>query len=83
MIAMAEIVWDGQHYRHGGAPVAGVDAHFPSEMAHALAHSRDADAGTVAVQCVARYGDEATIFRLAAQLEAARPWAGRRPALAT
>jgi amidase len=37
----------------------------------------------VAVQCVARYADEATIFRLAAQLEAARPWKGRRPSLAT
>jgi Asp-tRNA(Asn)/Glu-tRNA(Gln) amidotransferase A subunit family amidase len=37
----------------------------------------------VAVQLVARYGDEATLFRLAAQLEAARPWIGRRPALST
>ncbi len=37
----------------------------------------------VAVQCVARYGDEATIFRLAAQLEAARPWMGRRPGVAS
>jgi amidase len=36
----------------------------------------------VAVQCAARYGDEATLFRLAAQLEAARPWIGRRPGLA-
>jgi Asp-tRNA(Asn)/Glu-tRNA(Gln) amidotransferase A subunit family amidase len=35
----------------------------------------------VAVQCVARFGDEATIFRLAAQLENARPWIGRRPAI--
>lgn len=35
----------------------------------------------VAVQCVARFGDEATLFRLAAQLESASPWIARRPAL--
>jgi Asp-tRNA(Asn)/Glu-tRNA(Gln) amidotransferase A subunit family amidase len=36
----------------------------------------------VAVQLVARYGDEATLIRLGAQLEAARPWFARKPALA-
>ncbi|MCC7275762.1 MAG: amidase [Alphaproteobacteria bacterium] len=36
----------------------------------------------LATHYVARFGDEATLFRLAAQIEAARPWAGRRPPVA-
>lgn len=32
----------------------------------------------IGVMFTARYGDEATLFRLAAQLERAAPWAGRR-----
>ena len=35
----------------------------------------------LAVQLAGRFGDEATLIRLGAQLEAARPWFGRKPAL--
>jgi amidase len=41
--------------------------------------ARSEDGLPLAVQLVGRYGEEATLFRLASQLEAARPWRDRRP----
>jgi amidase len=42
----------------------------------------NADGLPIGVHVLGRFGDEATLFRLAGQLEAARPWAGRVPSVA-
>lgn len=39
----------------------------------------NADELPIGAHFIGRFGDEATLFRLASQLEAARPWANRRP----
>ena len=41
----------------------------------------NADGFPLAVQAVARFADEASLFRLASQLEQARPWFARKRAL--
>ena len=44
--------------------------------------SQSPDGYPISVQLVARYADEATLFRLGSQLESARPWFGRMPEVA-
>jgi amidase len=56
-------------WNHLGNPAASVPAGF------------DADGLPLAVQLIGRFGDEGTLLSVAAQLEAERPWADRRPPL--
>jgi len=65
----------------GGRTVgySGVVANITGNPAMSLPLWWNGDGLPIGVHVLGRFGDEATLFRLAAQLEAARPWADRRP----
>ena len=52
---------------------------FTGQPAMSMPLMWNADGLPVGTHFVGRFGDEATLFRLAAQLEQARPWSGKRP----
>jgi Asp-tRNA(Asn)/Glu-tRNA(Gln) amidotransferase A subunit family amidase len=56
-------------FNMSGGPAASLPLHWT------------ADGLPVGVQIGADFGNEAVLFRLASQIEAARPWIGRRPSL--
>ena len=73
--ALYTSIWQPRHYgftppwNHLGNPAASVPAGFAD------------DGMPLAVQLIGRLGEEETLLSLAAQLEAERPWADRRPPL--
>jgi amidase len=60
---------------------AGVVANLTGNPAMSVPLWWNDDGLPIGVHFLGRFGDEATLIRLAAQLEAAQPWAGRRPAV--
>jgi amidase len=69
LLGMSRTYCFGPLWNHTGQPAAAVPAGF------------DADGLPLSVQLIGRPNDEETLISLAAQLEAERPWADRRPAV--
>ena len=86
-LPVGSFVWTEETRRSARQAVAQFSAHTPlfnvtGQPAMTVPLVWNRDGLPVGVQFAGRYGDEATLFRLAGQLEYARPWKDRWPAIA-
>jgi amidase len=66
-------------YNMSGQPAVSIPLHWAPNPDGA--NSTDAAELPIGIQLIGRPGDEVTLIRLAAQIEAAEPWAHRKPAI--
>jgi amidase len=81
MVSTPEDPWRSLEVSSQTVRYAGVVANLTGSPAMSVPLWWNDDGLPIGVHFLGRFGDEATLIRLAAQLEAAQPWAGRRPAV--
>ena len=81
MVSTPEDPWRSLQVSGQTVRYAGVVANLTGNPAMSVPLWWNDDGLPIGVHFLGRFGDEATLIRLAAQLETAQPWAGRRPAV--
>jgi len=81
MVSSPEDPWRSLEVSGRTVRYAGVVANLTGNPAMSVPLWWNDDGLPIGVHFLGRFGDEATLIRLAAQLEAAQPWSGRRPAV--
>ena len=81
MVSPPEDPWRSLEVSSQTVRYAGVIANLTGNPAMSVPLWWNDDGLPIGVHFLGRFGDEATLIRLAAQLEAAQPWAGRLPAV--
>jgi amidase len=81
MVSTPEDPWRSLEVSSQTVRYAGVVANLTGNPAMSVPLWWNDDGLPIGVHFLGRFGDEATLIRLASQLGAAQPWAGRRPAV--